>query len=65
VVTRSKSIIGALAYESQTWKRSVALLAKGIVAPEVMISHRLPLQEAEKGFEMAARKEAVKVVFIP
>jgi len=65
VVTGSKSIIGALAYESQTWKRSVALLAKSIVAPEAMISHRLPLQEAEKGFKMAARKEAVKVVFIP
>ena len=65
VVIGNKSIIGSFAYESQTWKRSLALLAKGIVAPEAMITHRLPLEEAEKGFEMAAKKEAVKVVLIP
>ena len=65
VVRGSKSIIGALAYGPQTWKRSVALLAKGILTPQAMITHRLPLQEAERGFEMAARKEAVKLVFVP
>jgi len=35
------------------------------VAPEAMISHRLPLEEAKKAFELAARKEATKVIFVP
>jgi hypothetical protein len=30
-----------------------------------MISHRPPLEEAEKGSELAAKKEAAKVLFIP
>ena len=65
VVKGSKSIIGAIAYEPQTWKRALALVAKRVVMPEAIISHRLPLREAEKGFELAATKEATKVLFIP
>jgi len=65
VVKGSKSIIGAIAYEPQTWKRSLALLAQGIVAPEAIITHRLPLEEAERGFKLAAKKEAAKILFIP
>lgn len=49
----------------QAWKRSSNLLAEGIVAPEAMITHRPPLEEAEKGSELAAKKEAAKVLFIP
>ena len=64
VVRGNKSIIGSVAYEPQTWKRSLALLARGIVAPEAMITHRLPIEEAEKGFELAAKKEAANVLFI-
>jgi threonine dehydrogenase-like Zn-dependent dehydrogenase len=41
------------------------LLAEGIAAPEAMITHRLPLEEAEKGSELAAKKEAAKVLLIP
>jgi len=65
VVRGNKTIIGSVAYEPQTWKRSLALLSKGIVAPEAMITHRLPIEEAVKGFELAAKKEAAKVLFIP
>jgi threonine dehydrogenase-like Zn-dependent dehydrogenase len=39
--------------------------AEGIVAPEAMITHGLLLKEAEKGFKLAAKKEAAKVLFIP
>ena len=49
----------------QAWKRSLNLLAEGIAAPEAMITHRLPLEEAEKGSELAAKKEAAKVLLIP
>jgi len=65
MVLGNKFLIGSPAYEPQTWKRSLALLANGIVAPEAMITHKLPLEEAEKGFELAAKKEAAKVLFMP
>ena len=64
VVKGSKSIIGAIAYEPQTWKRAVALIAKGIIEPELVVTHRLSLEQAKDGFELAAKKEAAKVLFI-
>ena len=64
VVKGSKSIIGAIAYEPQTWKRALALIAKGIIEPELVVTHRLPLEQAKDGFELAANKEAAKVLFI-
>jgi len=65
LVRQSKSIIGAYAYTAETWKRTLALLAAGRLDVEPMITHRLPLSEAREGFELAVRKEAAKVLFIP
>lgn len=65
LVRRSKSIIGAYGYDSDIWNRSLSLLSSGKVQVEPMITHRLPLSEAGEGFEMAVRKEAAKVLFIP
>jgi len=65
LVRRSKSIIGAYAYDQETWRRSLALLASGKVRIEPMVTHRLPIPEAKDGFELAIKKEAAKVLFIP
>ncbi|MCZ7661786.1 MAG: alcohol dehydrogenase catalytic domain-containing protein [Thermoleophilia bacterium] len=65
VVRRMKSIVGAYAYQPDTWYRSLALLSSGRVATDQMITHRLPLVEAEEGFRAALAKEAIKVVFTP
>jgi len=37
VVKGNKPTIGSVGYDPQTWKRSLALLAKGIVAPVAII----------------------------
>jgi 2-desacetyl-2-hydroxyethyl bacteriochlorophyllide A dehydrogenase len=65
LVRSSKSIIGAYAYTVETWQRAIELLANRRVDPEAVISHRLPLEAADKGFQLALKKEAVKVLFIP
>jgi threonine dehydrogenase-like Zn-dependent dehydrogenase len=41
------------------------LIRDGRLDPKVMISHRLPLSEAPKGYELFDAKEALKVVLDP
>ena len=65
VVLGAKYIVGNMSYELRTWKRSSALLDKGIVAADPIITHRVPLKDVAEGFELAARKEAIKVLLTP
>ena len=37
----------------------------GLVCNEPMITHRLSLEEAAEGFDLAVKKQAAKVVFVP
>jgi L-iditol 2-dehydrogenase len=65
LVRRKKSIVGAYGYEPETWQRALALLSSRRVVVEAMITHRVPLAEAQKGFELAVKREAAKVLFVP
>lgn len=47
------------------WEEALFAVAKGEVDPTAVITHRLPLEEAEKGYELFGRREAMKVVLIP
>ncbi|WP_438733292.1 zinc-binding dehydrogenase [Enterococcus sp. AZ128] len=57
------SIIGHMAYDSTTWRNAIRLLEFKKLDIDSMITHRLGLSEWEKGFQLMADKEAVKVVF--
>jgi 2-desacetyl-2-hydroxyethyl bacteriochlorophyllide A dehydrogenase len=65
MVRGRKSIISAYSYNTQTWYRAIALMTSGRVNPELIITHKLPLIQAEEGFKLAINKEAAKVLFIP
>jgi 2-desacetyl-2-hydroxyethyl bacteriochlorophyllide A dehydrogenase len=65
LVRGKKSIIGAYGYEPETWQRALSLLSSRRIMVEEMITHRIPLTEAQRGFELAAKREAAKVIFIP
>jgi 2-desacetyl-2-hydroxyethyl bacteriochlorophyllide A dehydrogenase len=43
----------------------IELVRDGRLDPKVIISHRMPLSEAAKGYEMFEQKEALKVVLDP
>ena len=43
----------------------IELIRHGRIDPKVIISHRMPLSEAAKGYEMFDQKEALKVVLDP
>ena len=47
------------------WERAMQLLADGRVDPLPVVSHRLPLEEAPKGYELFDRREASKVLLHP
>lgn len=58
-------VAGTDADQPEAWHRSLSLLASGRIQVEPVITHRLPLFEARNRFELAVRKEAVKILFIP
>jgi threonine dehydrogenase-like Zn-dependent dehydrogenase len=64
-VRGSKSIIGAYGYDKGTWQRALKLLSSGRTVVEEVITHRVPLTEAEEGFKLALSREASKVLLVP
>lgn len=47
------------------WERAAALLADGSIDPMPLISHRLPMEEAQAGYAAFDRREATKVLLAP
>ncbi|MEM2093964.1 MAG: zinc-binding dehydrogenase [Candidatus Bathyarchaeia archaeon] len=59
------SIIGHWIYDSSTWVNMMKILDAKKVDLAPLVTHKLPLTEAEKAFQLALRKECVKVLLIP
>jgi threonine dehydrogenase-like Zn-dependent dehydrogenase len=47
------------------WDQAIQAVADGTIDPLPIISHRLPLDEAPKGYELFDKREATKVVLTP
>jgi threonine dehydrogenase-like Zn-dependent dehydrogenase len=47
------------------WDRAIQAVADGTIDPLPIISHRLSLDEAPKGYELFDKREATKVVLTP
>lgn len=47
------------------WERVLAEVEAGRLDPMPIVSHRLPLEEAVRGYEMFDRREATQVLLIP
>jgi threonine dehydrogenase-like Zn-dependent dehydrogenase len=47
------------------WDEAIAVLASGDVHPDSIISHRLNLDDAVRGYDLFERREALKVVLTP
>jgi len=59
------SLTGNVSYDWDTWERLIPYLTRRSVDFSQYISHRLPLGEAEKGFELARSRKSLKVLFQP
>ena len=47
------------------WDDALAAIESGAIDPTILITHRMPLESAEEGYELFAAKEAMKVVLTP
>ena len=60
---RLYGIYGRRIYD--TWERTQSLLRAGALDVDPIITHRLPLDDWERGFELVASRHAGKVVLLP
>jgi threonine dehydrogenase-like Zn-dependent dehydrogenase len=47
------------------WRQAMDEVLDGRLDPAPLISHRLPLEDAVRGYELFERREATKVVLVP
>lgn len=65
LVRSSKHLIGSYGGPLSVWTRELALLAQGLINPEPLVSHKLPLDKAESGFERCINKTGIKILLTP
>ncbi len=65
VMMKELTVLGSYGYVWTSWQRCVKLLAAGLVKTEPVVTHELPLERFEEGFQLAANAEAVKVLLNP
>jgi threonine dehydrogenase-like Zn-dependent dehydrogenase len=64
--TRALRIVfGGICPVHAWWEQAMRAVDEGSIDPLPLISHRLPLAEAPKGYELFDRREATKVVLTP
>lgn len=65
LVRSSKHLIGSYGGPLSVWTRELALLAQGLINPKPLVSHKLPLDKAESGFERCINKTGIKILLTP
>ena len=56
------TLLGAFHHTPATIRRAVETLASGVLVPDELISHRMPLEEVGRALELMAKGEALKVL---
>lgn len=62
---KSATLKGHFSHTWDTWEAVLRLLDEGLADVAPLITHRLPLEQWEKAFELVESKEALKVVLTP
>jgi threonine dehydrogenase-like Zn-dependent dehydrogenase len=67
ICTKNVNVIGVGGETAESYKPAMNLLARNLTTLplETFVSHRLPLEQAREGVELAQRDEAMKVVLSP
>ena len=67
ICTKNVNVIGVGGETAESYKPAMDLLARHLTTLplETFVSHRLPLERAQEGLELAQRDEAMKVVLAP
>lgn len=65
IVFKEIQVTGAVSQRRPAWKRALSLMGRGVIQSEKLISHRFPLDEWKKAFDLFERKEGIKLMLIP
>jgi L-iditol 2-dehydrogenase len=65
VVRREITLAGAYDARAENFEDAIALIESGRIKAVDLVTHRFPLEEAERAFEVAQSKTGCKVLFVP
>ena len=65
VAFRQLQMHGSVGYTKETWRRTMQILGQHTLDLSDVITHRFPLAEWRKGFDLMEEKQAVKVLLNP
>jgi L-iditol 2-dehydrogenase len=65
VFYKQLTIAGSVCYTAATWARMFRMFSEGRIALGDLISHKLPITEWRKAFDLCLNREALKVLMFP
>jgi L-iditol 2-dehydrogenase len=65
VAYKELQVTGSLGQRWPAWEQSLDLMSRGCVDVHRLVSHRLPLTEWRKAFQMVEEKQGLKIVLLP
>lgn len=65
IVYKQLTIRGSISHTWDTWDRTMAILAEGLVDLRPLISHRLPLSDWQEGIRVCEERLGLKVLLQP
>ncbi|MBI4503920.1 MAG: alcohol dehydrogenase catalytic domain-containing protein [Chloroflexi bacterium] len=65
LVWAEKTLVAIRGFNQSCWDRALAYIGEGSLDLTPLVTHRLPLAEAERGFDLLERREALKVILRP
>ena len=60
-----KEIIGIRAYSPRHWETCINIVSSGKMNLKPLITHRLPLDDWERGFQILQQREGLKILLKP
>jgi L-iditol 2-dehydrogenase len=65
VAFKQLRVNGSVGYTAETWQRMLKILEPGTLRLNDLVTHKLPLSEWKKAFDLCEQKEALKVLLTP
>lgn len=62
---RQLNIKGSVGYTRATWDRAIEIINQGNIDLEEVITHRMPLSDWKKGFDLMEQRKAMKILLYP
>jgi threonine dehydrogenase-like Zn-dependent dehydrogenase len=63
MIQKEKSLVGSRGHTANTWQQAMQLVPKITAGMNMLVSHRIPMAEHERGFQAARSGAALKVMF--